>query len=123
MDLASPDEEQWIGRSLRHARTRRANAPAQARHHLAVPKRSYGSGSLYTRVDARGKVSWYGHFRVGARQIKKRIGPKREVGARNGLTRAQAEARLRKMIDEGQQTPEAHAFARRMADFLDRYGR
>lgn len=102
----SPDAEQWIGRSLRNARTRRATAAAYGRHYLAVPKRPYGSGSLYTRVDARGKVSWYGHFRIGTRQIKKRIGPKREVGARNGLTRAQAEARLRKLIDAGQHCPE-----------------
>jgi hypothetical protein len=66
-----------------------------------VAKRSYGSGSLYTREDGRGKVTWYRHFRIGRRQIKKQIGPKREPGSRDGLTRAQAEARLRKLIDEG----------------------
>jgi integrase len=51
-------------------------------------------------------VSWYGHFRVGRRQLKKRIGPKREPGSRGGLTRAQAEARLRRLSDKSQQAPE-----------------
>ncbi len=99
-------ERDHVARSLRAARERRARAGESARDTGEVAKRSYGSGSLYTRVDARGSVSWYGHFRVGRRQVKKRIGPKREPGSREGLTRAQAEARLRSLIGKAQPGPE-----------------
>lgn len=63
-------------------------------------KRSYGTGSLYVRVDAGGVESWYGRWYVGTDRVKRRIGPKRETGKRNGLTRTQAEAELRRMIDQ-----------------------
>jgi integrase len=65
-----------------------------------VPKRSYGSGSLYPRADRRGGETWYAKVRIDGRQVKKAIGPKREPGDRDGLTRRQAEARLRKLLDE-----------------------
>lgn len=61
-------------------------------------RRSYGSGSLYTRVDAAGVVSWYGHWRDGGRQVKRRIGLKRLPGGRVGLTQRQAEAALRRLM-------------------------
>jgi integrase len=58
-------------------------------------KRAYGSGSI---IEERG--SWYGKWRVGERQVKRRLGPVRPVGSREGLTRKQAEAALRRMMDE-----------------------
>jgi len=63
-------------------------------------RRSYGTGSLYERTDAAGRETWYGHWRDGGRQVKRRIGPKRIVGTREGLTRTQAEAELRRLIGE-----------------------
>ena len=56
-------------------------------------RRSYGTGSLYVR---RGK--WYGHWRVDGRQVKLALGPKREPGSREGLTRKMAEAELRRAM-------------------------
>jgi len=70
-----------------------------------VSRRFHGSGSLYTRVDGRGRVSWYAQFRVGPRQVKRRLGPRREAGGRDGLTRSQAEARLRRLLEEAQAAP------------------
>jgi integrase len=68
-------------------------------------RRSYGSGSLYVRTDRAGRATWYGHWRVNGRQAKRRIGPKREDGTRDGLTRTQAEAELRRIISETQVRP------------------
>jgi integrase len=53
-------------------------------------RRSYGTGSLFTH---RGK--WYGQWRSAGRLTKRAVGPKREPGSREGLTRKQAEAELR----------------------------
>ena len=58
-------------------------------------RRSYGTGSLFVYHGA-----WYGQWRVGGRVIKRKIGLKREPGGRDGLTRPQAETRLRHLIDE-----------------------
>ena len=82
-------------------RTEDARARDEARGDTAaVAKRSYGSGSLLVREDSRGRETWYAKVRVGGRQSKRAIGPKREAGSRRGLTRTQAEARLRKLLDE-----------------------
>jgi integrase len=70
-----------------------------------MAKRSYGSGSLYTRTDAAGKETWYGKWRHNGRQVKRRIGPKRAAGSREGLTRSQAEAELRRKIGEVEVNP------------------
>lgn len=68
-------------------------------------KRSYGSGSLYTVTDAAGGETWYGKWRANGRQIKRKIGPVRTPGTRQGLTRAQAEAELRNMVENQVPTP------------------
>jgi integrase len=68
-------------------------------------RRSYGTGSLYTRADGTGRVMWYGRWWSGGSQFKRRIGPVRAAGAREGMTRTQAEKALRKLMGETQ----AHA--------------
>ena len=65
-------------------------------------RRSYGTGSLYVRADSSGRETWYGHWRANGRQVKRRIGDKRATGSRDGLTRAQAEGELRRLIAETQ---------------------
>jgi integrase len=65
-----------------------------------MARRSYGTGSLVVRRDKRGRETWYARVRVGGRQFKKTIGPKRQPGGRDGLTSRQAEVRLRKLIEE-----------------------
>ncbi len=58
-------------------------------------KRAYGSGSIF-EVDG----TWYGKWRVDGRQVKRRIGPKRTRGEADGITKSQAEARLREFMAE-----------------------
>ena len=64
-----------------------------------MARRSRGTGSLSVRRDARGLDSWYGQWWVGGRRVTRKLGPKRESGARRGLTRSQAERELQRQID------------------------
>jgi len=68
-----------------------------------MARRSYGSGSLFTEVDANGKESWYGRWYIAGQQVQRKIGPKRLRGTRQGLTRAQAERELQRRIDRERQ--------------------
>ena len=68
-------------------------------------RRSYGTGSLWERVDAGGRSSWYGEWRSNGRRVRRRLGPKRAEGSREGLTRAQAEAEMRRQIAATVATP------------------
>lgn len=70
-------------------------------------RRSYGTGSLSTKVDSGGRAHWYGKWRSNGTQVKRKLGPKREPGGRSGLTRTQAEAELRRQMSEV--TPAAQA--------------
>lgn len=60
---------------------------------MTSERRPYGSGSLFVR----GR-QWYGQWRVGGRLVKRRVGPVRPTGSSDGLTKSQAEARLRALI-------------------------
>ena len=64
-----------------------------------MARRSYGTGALSVRRDARGRETWYGKWRIGGRQVKRQIGLVRQTGTRQGLTRAQAERELRRKIE------------------------
>jgi len=64
-----------------------------------VSRRSYGTGSLTVRRDAKGRDTWYGLWRIGGRRIKRRLGVKRLPGTRDGLTRLQAERKLQQYIE------------------------
>lgn len=70
-----------------------------------TPRRSYGAGSLYARTLSDGREAWYGRWYVGTKRLKRRIGPKRQPGSREGLTRSQAEAELRRRIESEQPLP------------------
>lgn len=65
-----------------------------------MPRRSYGTGSLYVRADSAGRETWYGRWRRDGQQHKRAIGAKRQAGSSSGLTRAQAEAELRRLMAE-----------------------
>lgn len=62
-------------------------------------RRSYGSGALSVRKDARGRETWYGQVWVQGRRLNRALGRKRQTGSRDGLTRAQAERKLRELLD------------------------
>lgn len=69
-------------------------APMQAK---STPKRAYGSGSILER-----NGSYYGKWWTNGRQVKRKLGPVRTPGSRDGLTKSQAEARLRALMAEVQ---------------------
>jgi integrase len=66
---------------------------------------------VYARRDSAGREAWYGHWRTNGRQVKRRIGSKRSEGTTDGLTRRQAEAELRRIINE---TPAVKAVGERI---------
>jgi integrase len=74
------------------------------RRGMTAARRSYGTGRLYTRADRNGRETWYGKWHVNGRRVNRKVGPKRAAGGRDGLTRAQAEAQLRRLIAEVQVT-------------------
>jgi len=51
------------------------------------------------RVDGRARESWYGRWRIVGKQTQRRLGPVRAPSTRVGLTRAQAEAELRRQME------------------------
>lgn len=63
-------------------------------------RRSQGTGSLTVR---RGK--WFGQWWARGRQVSRVVGPVREPGSRDGLTKSQAEARLRRIIEDTTAAP------------------
>ncbi len=68
-------------------------------------RRSYGSGRVYVRTDSAGRETLYGSWWANARRVNRRLGVKRARGSREGLTGAQAEAELRRLM--GEVTPNA----------------
>ena len=68
-------------------------------------RRSYGSGRVYVRTDSAGRETFYGSWWANARRMNRRLGVKRARGSREGLTGAQAEAELRRLM--GEVTPNA----------------
>jgi integrase len=58
-------------------------------------RRPRGTGSIIEKSGA-----YYGKWRIGDRQIKRRLGPIRKPGTPEGLTRPQAERRLRNLMGE-----------------------
>ena len=74
-------------------------------------KRSYGSASLFPVGE-----SWYGKWRVGKRQVKRKVGRIRQPGSRDGLTKTQAEAQLRRLMREVKPTPQERLMLREVGD-------
>jgi len=70
-----------------------------------MARRSRGTGGLFIRRDVRGIESWYGQWWIGSRRVKRKLGLKRSTGSRVGLTRAQAERELQRLIGEDLQAP------------------
>ena len=70
-----------------------------------MARRSHGTGSLVVRTNSTGRETWHAKVRAGRSQVWRKLGEKRAPGARDGLTRTQAEARLRKLIEELERAP------------------
>jgi len=63
---------------------------------------------------------WHGQWRAGGRKVKRQIGPKRERGTSDGLSRAQAERELRRLI-ETEVVARAPAISLTIREVGDRY--
>lgn len=62
-------------------------------------KRAYGSGSLWLAADTAGRESWKGKWRTKTGvQVKRTLGPKRTPDCPHGLTKPQAERKLRTLM-------------------------
>jgi integrase len=57
-------------------------------------RRSYGTGRLYQKSGA-----WYGRWRIDGQRVNRKLGPARQPGTRGGLTKAQAEAEMRRQTE------------------------
>jgi integrase len=63
-------------------------------------RRTYGTGTLAERTDSRGRTTYYGRWRTAeGRRVNVALGLKRRPGESDGLTKAQAEAELRRRMD------------------------
>jgi integrase len=81
-------------------------APARRSYDRTIARRrSYGTGSLFVRRTAAGQETWYVQFWVGGRQVKRALGKKRVAATSDGLTRTQAEAALRRLVEEAATAP------------------
>jgi integrase len=74
-------------------------------HRVVSRRRAYGTGCLYVKTTSRGQETWYGQFRIGGRQVKRALGAKRAAGSADGLTRTQAERKLRQLIEATRPLP------------------
>jgi hypothetical protein len=68
-------------------------------------QRAYGTGSLFAQPTTSGGETWYGQFRVSGRLVKRALGPKRGPRTPEGLTRTQAERKLRQLIEATRPLP------------------
>jgi integrase len=58
-------------------------------------RRTYGTGSI---IEKNGH--YYGQWRLNARLIKRKLGPIRKPGTREGMTKTMAESKLRSLIED-----------------------
>jgi len=72
--------------------------PARSTVGKGSPRRPRGTGSLLVHRDRLGNEIWYGKWRAGDEQVKRRIGLKRDATTGEGLSRTDAEAQLRGLM-------------------------
>jgi integrase len=63
-------------------------------------RRPRGTGAVFEKSNR-----WYGQWYLRGRLVKRSLGPMRQPGSRDGLTRTQAEARLRELMLETSSAP------------------
>jgi integrase len=76
-------------------------------------RRPHGTGAL---IEQDG--SYFGKWRVGDRQVKRKLGPIRTPSTRDGLTRTQAEAKLRALMGEATAPPTERLTVAQVAERL-----
>ena len=107
MTARLPKSPKWPGGAgdapgpARAKRTRsraRPKATPTVRHNrdekkIVMARRSYGTGRLYVKSGA-----WYGRWRIEGHRVNRKLGKVREPGRREGLTKRDAEAAMRRQI-------------------------
>jgi integrase len=68
-------------------------------------RRGYGTGTLYTETDAESREWWYGRWHAGSSRPNRKIGLVRVRGSEEGLTRTEAEKKLRQLMESEQPKP------------------
>jgi integrase len=66
----------------------------------AKKRRPRGTGAVLQKGDR-----WYGQWYIRGRLVKRSLGPVRQPGTRDGLTKSHAEARLRELMTETNSAP------------------
>jgi integrase len=78
-------------------------------------RRPRGTGAVFEKGNR-----WYGQWYVRGRPVKRSLGPMRQPGTRDGLTRTQAESRLRELMLEANAAPPPVAERMTLAEVGDR---
>ena len=89
--------------------------PSRPRATRTRRRRPRGTGAVVEKGNR-----WYGQWYVRGRLVKRSLGPIREPGSRDGLTRTQAEARLRELMLQTDSAPPAVAERMTVAEVGDR---
>jgi integrase len=76
----------------------------EQRGRAAKGRRPRGTGAVFTKGDR-----WYGQWYIRGRLVKRALGPVRRPDNRDGLTKSQAEVRLRELMTETNSAPAAVA--------------
>jgi integrase len=70
------------------------------------PNRPRGTGALIVRTERSGRQTYYGKwYAADGQQVRRKLGPKRPRGSREGLTEAQASRLLQRMISDTKPLP------------------
>jgi hypothetical protein len=105
-----PEDELVLGSSHVYAgKTMRRAATAV--------RRPRGTGSLLIRTDKAGRETWYGKYRVGPRQVMKRLGVRRRQN--EALVRLQKKTPLLEELYRGERSRLLAFFSRRVAVSAD----
>jgi integrase len=89
--------------------------PSKPRTSRTRQRRPRGTGAVFEK----GK-RWYGQWYLRGRLVKRSLGAVRQPGSRDGLTRTQAEARLRELMLETSSAPPPVAERMTISDVGDR---
>ena len=81
-------------------RTEMHDSQNQHRTPAVRARRPRGTGSVFEKGNR-----WYGQWYARGRLIKRSLGPVRQAGTRDGLTKGQAQARLRELMAETDSSP------------------
>jgi integrase len=87
------------------------------------PRRATGTGSLYPVPRSGGREVWFGRWYIGKKRVQRRVGQRRLRGEKVGLTKAEAEAELRRMrlVTEEAPPPETTVTVDQAAEHLMRH--